>query len=149
MAVHHEVPAAFAFGARRFGQHNGMAVGRAEARVEPDVFAMLDEPRRARGQVLPVLGLRGDAGEADVIAQLAYEASLMALEIFQYRFHAREYLETVWKAKQIASGRRGMTAWFKPTKRPKFVGRLKLSQIFSTNPLHPDFCLLLSASLAP
>ena len=111
MAIHHEVTLVRAGSPRlavpkpggggRFGEHDGVAVSRTEARVEADLFAMFDEPRGASRQMLPVLWLRGDAWETHVIAKFVHEPLLVPFQIIQYNIHAREYRKTKFKAKQI------------------------------------------------
>ena len=105
MAVHHEVALPRAGPARGFRQHDGVAVGRTEARVEADLFAMFDEPSGACGQVLAMPRLRGDARVADVLAEFVHEPLLMTIQIIQDNIHAREYRETEFKAKQIEAFR--------------------------------------------
>ena len=54
-----------------------MAGGRANSRVEADLAAVFDEPFGAGAQILFVLRLRGDAGEAEIVAQFRDEAGLV------------------------------------------------------------------------
>src|SRR6185503_10441548 len=76
VAIDHEVPAARRFLARRFCHDDRIAGGGAKLRVESDSPAMLHQPLRARLHVLAMLRLRGNAGEADVIAKFIHEARL-------------------------------------------------------------------------
>jgi len=69
------------------GDDNGMAGSGAQARVEADSPAMVHEPAGAGAQILFVLRLRGDAGEAEVIAQFRHEAGLVAFQVIEHDLH--------------------------------------------------------------
>ena len=64
-----------------------MAGGGAQARVEADMPAMVHEPAGAGAQILFVLRLGGDAGEAEIIAQLGHEAGLVAFQVIEHDLH--------------------------------------------------------------
>ena len=64
-----------------------MAGGRADFRFETDLAAMLREPAGTGAQILFVLCLRGDAGEAEEVAQLGHEAGLIAFQVIQNHLH--------------------------------------------------------------
>ena len=100
MAVHHEVPALGGrFLAWRLGDDDGIAVGRASAGIKADVATMFHEPVGAGLHVRAMLWLGGNTAEADVGAKFIHESCLVAREIIQNRFHAREYSESAAKAK--------------------------------------------------
>jgi hypothetical protein len=82
-----------------------MAGGGTKARVEADGFAVAHEPLGAGLHILGVLRLRGDAGEADVIAEFVNEALLVALQVIQGQLHEREYPGKAAEAKQIGISR--------------------------------------------
>jgi hypothetical protein len=71
----------------RFGDHNGMAGGWADFCFQADLPAMGSEPSGAGAQILFVLRLRGDAGEAEKFAQLGHEAGLVAFQVIQNHLH--------------------------------------------------------------
>jgi hypothetical protein len=48
---------------------------------------MIYEPAGAGAQILFVLRLRGDAGEAEVIAQLGHETGLVAFQVIEHGLH--------------------------------------------------------------
>ena len=48
---------------------------------------MVHEPFGAGAQIVFVLRLRGDAGEAEVIAQFRHEAGLVFFQVFDNCFH--------------------------------------------------------------
>jgi hypothetical protein len=48
---------------------------------------MSSEPAGAGAQILFVLRLRGDAGEAEKFAQLGHEAGLVAFQVIQNHLH--------------------------------------------------------------
>ena len=64
-----------------------MAGGRADARVEADLAAVFGEPFGAGAHILFMLRLGGDAGEAEVIAQLGHEAGLVAFQVIEHHLH--------------------------------------------------------------
>ena len=73
--------------ARCFGDDDGMAGGRAQARVEADVPGMVHEPSGAGAHVLFMLRLGGDAGKAEVIAQFGHETGLVAFQVIEHDLH--------------------------------------------------------------
>ena len=89
VAVHHKVRSgrAACFRPRRLGDDNGVAFGRAEARLEANLAAVAQQPLGAGGEILLVLGLGGHAGEAQVFAQFADEACFVLLEVIENRLH--------------------------------------------------------------
>ena len=74
-------------GAGRFGDHDGMSLGRADAGVEADLPAMFGQPGGAGLQILFMLWLGGDAGEAKKIAQLSDETGLVAFQVIEHQLH--------------------------------------------------------------
>ena len=100
MAIDHEMRApAFAvlrrgkargFGAGRFGDDDGMSPGRADTGVETNLAAMIGEPGGAGLQILSMLRLGGDTGEAEEFAQLGHEAGLVAFQIIEYQLHGAQ-----------------------------------------------------------
>jgi len=87
-AVNHVVRTVrFAFHARCFGEHDGMASGRADFCFQPDLAAMFHEPFGAGEQILFVLRLRGDAGETEQFTQLGHEAGLVVFQIIKDDLH--------------------------------------------------------------
>jgi len=99
MAINHEVPTVRFFRAVGLGKDDGVAVGGAKAGFEADLLAVFNEPGGAANHVFAVGGLRGDTGEADVIAEFAHKPFPVCAEIIQNNIHAREYLEPKLKAK--------------------------------------------------
>ena len=87
MPVKQEVGAVLGSSARRFGDDHRMTGRGPKTRLHADALAMLNHPLRASMQVLPMLLLRRDAGEADIIAKLAIEPSLVGFEILSDRMH--------------------------------------------------------------
>ena len=87
VAIDHEMFAAFGFHARRGGGDDGMALGRMDFGVQADVPTMFRQPFRAREQVGVMFGLRGDAGEAQVGAELREEPFLILFEVVENRLH--------------------------------------------------------------
>ena len=71
--------------ALRFGDDDGMSGGRADFCFESDFAAMVHEPFGAGAQIFFMLRLRGDAGEAEVIAQFRDEAGLVVFQSNQER----------------------------------------------------------------
>ena len=90
------------FGARGFGEDDGIAVGGAKFGVEAETAAMVNEPSGTGGHVVAMLGLGGDTAEADVVAEFLDKAGFVALKIIQNVIHAREYWRCGPKAKPIA-----------------------------------------------
>src|SRR5688572_29741447 len=70
-----------------FRDDDRIAAGAVDARVETDVSAVIVNPARARSNILFVMSLRRDAGEANVLAQLAHEAFAVLLQIIQGCLH--------------------------------------------------------------
>src|SRR5882724_2286502 len=75
---------AFAKGPR---QHNRIALGRGEPRLQADGLAMLMNPRRTRCQVVLMLRLSRDTRKPHVIAQLPNKPVLVLFEIVQDFLH--------------------------------------------------------------
>jgi hypothetical protein len=75
------------FHAWRLGDDDGMTGGRTNFCLESDFAAMGDEPFGAGAQIFFVLRLRGDAGEAEVIAQLGHEAGLVVFQVIKNDLH--------------------------------------------------------------
>jgi hypothetical protein len=48
---------------------------------------MVHEPAGASAQILFMLRLGGDAGEAEIIAQLGHEAGLVAFQVIEHGLH--------------------------------------------------------------
>ena len=98
MAVNHEVrPVAGIFSRPwRFGDDDGMAVSRADFCVKADLPAMLRQPIGAGVQILFVLRLGGDAGEAQEFAQLGHEAGLVAFEVIENQLHGDQLNGARW-----------------------------------------------------
>ena len=78
--------------ARRFGDDDGMAGGGAQARVEADLPGMVHEPSGAGAHILFMLRLGGDAGKAEIIAQLGHEAGLVAFQIIEHGLHGAQLI---------------------------------------------------------
>ena len=72
----------------RGGDNDWMPSRLAETCREPDIPAMGNKPLGALHQIPGVALLRGDAGEAQVLAKLAKEPFLMALQVGGDRLHA-------------------------------------------------------------
>jgi hypothetical protein len=72
---------------RRFGQDDWMSCGGAKAGLEAKALAMLDHPFAAVLQILLMLRLGRDAGEAHVLAQFFNKPALIILQVFQDRLH--------------------------------------------------------------
>ena len=91
MAVNQEMRPANAIRLRRgsFGDDDGIARGRAKPSFQADAKAVLHHPFRAGLQILPVLGLGRDAGEAQIIAQLADGARFVLLQVVEGSLHAQ------------------------------------------------------------
>ena len=89
VAVYHEVrrAAPATITVRRLGNDDGMAGGRADFRFESDGAAMGDEPFGAGAKIFFVLRLRGDACEAEVIAQFGHEARLVLFQVIKNDLH--------------------------------------------------------------
>ena len=64
-----------------------MAPGRTDGRVESDLAAVSDQPFGTGAQILFMLRLGGDAGEAKVIAQLGHKAGLVAFQVIEHQLH--------------------------------------------------------------
>ena len=92
MAIDHEVRLAGRTGSRCPGQHDGMAIGRANPCVEADVAAVLREPFGAREHVCFVLRLRGDAGKTEECAQLSHKPGLVAFQIIEHDLHGHQLI---------------------------------------------------------
>src|SRR5687768_7611492 len=70
-----------------FRNDDWVSAGGADARLQADVAAMIVNPLRAGSDVLFMMALRGDAGEAHVVAQLANEAVAVLVQIIQSLLH--------------------------------------------------------------
>jgi hypothetical protein len=92
MAINHEVRSP-AFAALRrdklrgFGEHDGMAGGRANPCIEADVAAMIGKPPGAGAQIFFMMWLRGDAGKAQKYAQFGDKAILVAFQVIEHNSH--------------------------------------------------------------
>jgi hypothetical protein len=67
-----------------------MAFRQIDIRVEADLAAVIDEPIRARLQIGFMLRLRGDAGKAQVFAELREETVLVLFQIIKHALHGVE-----------------------------------------------------------
>jgi hypothetical protein len=74
MAIDHEVTSACdALLARRFGDHDGVAAGGTQSRLQADLAAMTHQPFGAGLHVCGVLRLGGHAPEAHIMAKLVHK----------------------------------------------------------------------------
>src|ERR1035441_3983712 len=89
MPVNHEMPTARArgFGARRLSDDNRVALGGAEPRLQTNPLAVLHDPLRAGPQILAVLGLGGNAGEAHILTELGDGTRLVLLQVLKDSLH--------------------------------------------------------------
>jgi hypothetical protein len=55
--------------------------------MEADVLAMFGQPAGTGLQILFMLRLGGDAGEAEELAQLGHEPGLVAFQIIEHQLH--------------------------------------------------------------
>jgi len=118
------------FGARCFGDDDGIAISGAELSLKAETAAMLDEPLGAGAHVGAMFGLSGDTAKADVVAEFVHKAWLIALEVVQNVIHARKYWESAAKAKRI-EGMNSKKRNSKPDQRfsgasPRLLGRVHL-----------------------
>src|SRR6266571_545886 len=68
-------------------QNNWIALGRAEAGMEPQCGTVPLNPLRTMTKVFLMLRLGGDAWEPDIVAQFANKAGLIVFEIIQHFLH--------------------------------------------------------------
>ena len=87
MAIDHEVRLARILCARSFCDDDGMSGGFGNFCFKADGAAMFREPFGAGEQILFMLRLRGDAGEAEQFAQLGDEAGLVLFQIIKDDLH--------------------------------------------------------------
>lgn len=87
MAIDEEMRTSHGALAKGPRENDGIAFGRAEPRAQSNPFAVLMKPSGASRQISPVFRLGGNAGKADIIAELAYKSLLISFEIFQDFLH--------------------------------------------------------------
>ena len=85
--------------------------------VQPDLAAMLLQPARAGVEIGVVLGLRGDAGEAEVFAKLREKTLLVLLQVVKDGLHPKRLMISGQKHKlgnfSVRRVRNGMAAFAK------------------------------------
>src|SRR5260370_10534702 len=74
-----------------------------KARAQSGLGVLLQQPLRARGQVLLVLGFRGDAGKTNVVAEFLDEPALISLEIIEDSLHRRFVARPAQRSKVTAA----------------------------------------------
>lgn len=75
------------FDGRRLGRDDGVAVGGMDFGFQADLLAMRREPLGAGEEIRRVLGLGGDAGETEILAELGEEPLLVLLQVIQDSLH--------------------------------------------------------------
>src|SRR5882724_10635253 len=74
-----------------FCDNNWMPLSWAEPCLQTYLLTMTHQPFGTRVQVLPMLGLRGDARKPNVLAQLVDKSRLIAFQIFKNCLHGQRF----------------------------------------------------------
>src|ERR1035441_10033491 len=80
-------PRAWRFGPWRRRDHNRVAFGWAEPRLQADSLTVLYNPLGAGPQILAVLRLRGNTGEAHILAELGNGAGFVLFQVVKDSLH--------------------------------------------------------------